>query len=431
MRILVIGGAVSGAAAARLALRRGHQVTVYDRDPAITAVFLSEGIGTVTGEWNVELLTGVDVVVTSPGVPEKSLPLTHAHEFGVPVWSEVEYASRSITAPMAAITGTNGKTTVTSLVADMLQASGRRATAAGNIGMALSDVADDTWEALAVEVSSFQLRFIDEFHPAVAVILNIADDHLDWHGSIEAYADAKARIFERQTADDALVYDVDDPGARRVAERAPSTRLAVSGVSAPDGGFGVRSGALVTSSVSVPLGELAVDDPAYLVDLAAAGLAAERLGATPEAVAGVARSFRPGRHRRTLVFESDGVAWVNDSKATNPHAAVASAAARPAVILIAGGDAKGVDLRPLVAIPTVRRILAIGEAAPELARLGGELVTVVGTLDAAVTAADEIAQSGDTVLLAPGCASFDQFPSYRQRGADFVAAVRRRKEAAA
>ncbi len=423
MRILVIGGAVSGAAAARLALRRGHQVTVYDRDPAVTPVFLSEGIGTVTGEWNVELLTGVVVVVTSPGVPEKSLPLTHAHEFGVPVWSEVEYASRSITAPMAAITGTNGKTTVTSLVADMLQASGRRATAAGNIGMALSDVADDTWEALAVEVSSFQLRFIDEFHPAVAVILNIADDHLDWHGSIEAYADAKARIFERQTADDALVYDVDDPGARRVAERAPSTRLAVSGVSAPDGGFGVRSGALVTSSVSVPLGELAVDDPAYLVDLAAAGLAAERLGATPEAVAGVARSFRPGRHRRTLVFESDGVAWVNDSKATNPHAAVAAARAYRSVILIAGGRNKGLDLTPVARVPSVRHLIVLGEAADELTAAATGPVTRAGSLEEAVDVAGSVAVAGDTILLAPGCASFDMFSSYEARGEAFTNAV--------
>lgn len=423
MRILVIGGAVSGAAAARLARRRGDQVTVYDRDPAVTPVFLSEGIGTMTGEWNVELLTGVDVVVTSPGVPEKSLPLTHAHEFGVPVWSEIEYASRSMTAPMAAITGTNGKTTVTSLVADMLQASGRRATAAGNIGTALSDVADGAWEALAVEVSSFQLRFIDTFHPAVAVILNIADDHLDWHGSAEAYADAKARIFERQTADDALVYDVDDPGARRVAERAPSTRLAVSGVAAPDGGFGVRSGALVTTSVSVPIGELAVDDPAYLVDLAAAGLAAERLGATPDAVAGIARSFRPGRHRRTVVFESDGVVWVNDSKATNPHAAVAAARAYRSVILIAGGRNKGLDLTPVARVPSVRHLIVLGEAAEELSAAAISPVTRVDSLEEAVDVAGSVAGAGDTILLAPGCASFDMFTSYEARGEAFTNAV--------
>ena len=423
MRILVIGGAVSGIAAARLAKRLGHQVSVYDQNPGIATDLLAEGIGTIVGEWAVELLTGVDVVVTSPGVPERALPLTHAHELGVPVWSEVEYAWRVLEAPIAAITGTNGKTTVTELVAAMLDRSGMETVAAGNIGTALSDVADRPWDAVVVEVSSFQLRFIETFHPNVAVLLNVADDHLDWHGTVAAYADAKARIFELQTDEDVLVFDVDDPGASSLAARARSELIPVSGRNARPGGVGVRDGRLHTSTTSVAIADLQVDDPAYLVDLAAAAVAAEALGAGPAAVESVMLEFRPGLHRRTVVAEFDGIVWVDDSKATNPHAAVAAIEAYESVILIAGGRNKGLDLSPITAVSTLKHVIALGEAADELVEAARGPVTKAIDLADAIRIAASLAAGGDTVLLAPGCASFDMFTSYAARGAAFAESV--------
>ncbi len=435
MRTLVIGAGVSGQPAARLLRLLGREVRVYDRDPRALAALRDDSFEVHNGSWTRRLLKGVELVVTSPGVPEHTAPIQDSLTAGVPVWSEIELASRHLgDVPVVAVTGTNGKTTVTGLVAAMLREAGLAAPAAGNIGYPLSQLATEaldggTWDAVVVEASSFQLRFMHTMRARVAIVLNAAEDHLDWHGSFDAYVAAKARLFVPQRRDDLAIFDADDPGAVRVVANAPGRKLPASGVACPEGGVGPDGADLeLGSGIEIPRPAL---DRYYLLDVVAAGAAAAAMGADAAAIAAAVAAFGPGEHRRQLVGTWDGVAWVNDSKATNPHAAVASAAARPAVILIAGGDAKGVDLRPLVAIPTVRRILAIGEAAPELARLGGELVTVVGTLDAAVTAADEIAQSGDTVLLAPGCASFDQFPSYRQRGADFVAAVRRRKEAAA
>ena len=210
MRTLIIGGAVSGSAAARLAARLGYRVTVYDSDPAVGQSVLAEGFSVMEGPWSADVLAGMELVIVSPGVPERAAPITDALEAGVPLWSELEFAARSIDAPLVAVTGTNGKTTVTSLIAEMLQASGLRAIGAGNIGTALSDVAGGRWDAVAVEASSFQLRFIEEFHPHVAVLLNLAPDHLDWHGSFSAYGQAKARIFENQTEADVLIYDRDD-----------------------------------------------------------------------------------------------------------------------------------------------------------------------------------------------------------------------------
>ncbi len=186
MRTLVLGAAVSGRAAARLAIRAGQRVTVWDADPAATARLTSEGIPAVGGSWSADLLEGVDLVVVSPGIPEKALPVVETLESRVTLWSEVEFAWRQLEAPVVAVTGTNGKTTVTSLIADMLGRSGLATVAAGNIGTALSDVAGGAWDVVVLEVSSFQLRFTERFRPEVAVLLNVAPDHLDWHGSLHA-----------------------------------------------------------------------------------------------------------------------------------------------------------------------------------------------------------------------------------------------------
>lgn len=424
MRILVLGSGVSGRAAARLARDRGHAVTVFDEAAVDPAGLLELGVGIVSGGWDIPLLNGIDLVVTSPGFSERSLPIVETLEAGVPIWSEIEFAWRALDGrPVTAVTGTNGKTTVTTLTAEMLEASGVTAVAAGNIGTAFSEVVDASWDVAVVEVSSFQLRFTERFHPRAAAILNIAADHLDWHGSLEAYTAAKARIFERQEASDLLVYDADDPGAAAVATRAASTLHPVSARRVPPGGSGVEDGELRLPGLTVPLDALGSLDPAHVVDLAVAGVLALDRGADPGAVARVFGDFRPGPHRRSLVATVDGVSYVDDSKATNPHAALAAIDAYESVVLIAGGLAKGLDLTPLAEAPGVRAVVGIGSAGPRLVEVAGERGHLARDMKEAVGIAAGLARPGDTVLLAPGAASFDQFDSYAARGEAFAAAV--------
>jgi UDP-N-acetylmuramoylalanine--D-glutamate ligase len=431
MRLLVLGAAVSGAAAARLGRRLGYAVTVFDEDRAGGFDLIGEGIGTVTGRWEPDLLTGIDLVVTSPGFPLRSAPITDAREYGVPVWSELEFAWRQIKTPVIAVTGTNGKTTVSEATAAMLTASGTTTAAVGNIGTPLSSVAGEDFDVLVVEVSSFQLDFTEQFHPETAVLTNLAPDHLDWHPSYAAYAAAKAKLFDNQTSADLVIFDNDDPGSQPLVKtlrgRGQPPRLwPVSGKECPAGGSGPAAGALQLPGVTVPLADLAAPDPILVVDLAAAGVAAIEHGARPEAVAEVCRRFRPGPHRRTLVAEKGGVAFVDDSKATNPHAALASIASFPSVVLIAGGTTKGLDISPLARAANVRHVVAIGEAAAVLLEAAGAArSSPAGSMTEAVVIAASIARPGDTVLLAPGCASFDMFESYGARGDAFGLAVRK------
>ncbi len=421
MTVLVLGAAVSGRAAMRLAARLGHRVVLYDRDAGAVAG-LDELATIETGEWRPAMLDGVDLVVTSPGIPEGAPPIGDTIDAGLPLVSELEFAAGHLSGPYLAVTGTNGKTTVTETTAAMLTASGLRSCAAGNVGLALSDVALDPWDCVVVEASSFQLRFIDRFHPVGAAILNIAPDHLDWHGSSEAYAAAKTRIHENQTGADLLAYDADDAGAAAAVAEAASMRVAVSGRNRPPGGNGPDGTHLVIGDLELTRPDL---DPVWMLDMAVAATLARHAGATPDAVESVIAGFTPGPHRRTVVAVAGGVTWVDDSKATNPHAAVAAAGAYPSVVLIAGGRNKGLDLSPIAAVPGIRHIVAIGEAATELAAAAGERAVVVADLETAVATAAQLAVPGDTVLLAPGCASFDMFTSYGERGDRFQAEVLR------
>jgi UDP-N-acetylmuramoylalanine--D-glutamate ligase len=259
-----------------------------------------------------------------------------------------------------------------------------------------------------------------------AAITNVAIDHIDWHGSAYSYREAKARIYANQSAGDYLVYDIDDEGAAKLAGGAPSELFPVSGTRLPEGGGGVDGDTLRVGDVAVDLADLTSDDPIHLANLACAAALALRVGATPEGVATAAIAYRPGAHRRTIVARAEGVTWVNDSKATNPHAALASIRAHGPVILIAGGLAKGVDLTPVVDEENVRMIIGIGEAGPSLVSAAGERGRLAGTLEIAVEVAGAAAESGDTVLLAPGCASFDQFDSYGARGDRFTELVKDR-----
>jgi UDP-N-acetylmuramoylalanine--D-glutamate ligase len=421
-RVLVLGAGVSGLAAARLARARNMAVAVYAEESSLEA--FQQGFSVASGGWDPVLLNGIDLVIASPGFSERALPIVEALEWGLPIWSEIEFAWRHLDIPMAAITGTNGKTTVTEATSAMLEASGIDAPATGNIGSALSDHVDEDHEAVVVEVSSFQLRFCESFHPTAAAITNVALDHLDWHGSEHSYRSAKARIYLNQTPEDLLVYDADDEGATSLASAARSELFPVSGLHLPSGGGGVDDGHLVIGQLSISIGDLTSDDPTHLVNIATASALALRMGANPEGVIRAAKSFTPGAHRRTTVARGQGVNWVDDSKATNPHAALASIRAHESVVLIAGGLAKGLDVTPLALEPNVRVVLGIGEAGASLVEAAGARGHLAGTLEHAVEIATELAEPGDTVLLAPGCASFDQFSSYQERGDKFTQLAR-------
>ena len=416
-RCLVLGAGVSGRAAARVGAGLGWKVRVYDASPeAVTWVNGGAEWTAVTGRWRPSLVTDCDLVVTSPGFSESSQPIRDALGAGKPVWSEVELAARELQTEMIAITGTNGKTTVARLVGQMLTLSGMEVPVVGNIGDPLSDLVGGEHERAVVELSSFQLRFTGTLSPQIAVIINVASDHLDWHGTRQRYLQAKARIHSAQREDDLLVINADDPGARQAA-RGASARL--QRVSAPTRTEGAGGDLLVGGS-RIPVGELAVRDPFYLVDLLIAAEAARRWGASDSAVTEAIRQFRPGPHRRRVVGEIGGVRFVDDSKATNPHAALASINSFRSVVLIAGGLNKGLDLAPLTTASAVRGVVSIGQASPQLISAAPPgRVNPAPSLDEAVEMAWNLSHPGDVVLLAPGCASFDQFDSYADRGKQF------------
>ncbi len=419
-RCLILGAGVSGRAAARIGAGLGWKVRVYDASPQAVESLNGRAEWTaVTGRWQQKLVRDCDLVITSPGFAESSQPIRDALGAGKPVWSEVELACREMRTEMTAITGTNGKTTVARLVGRMLARSGTTVPVVGNIGDPLSDLVGEHHERAVVELSSFQLRFTDTLSPRIAVIINVASDHLDWHGTRERYLAAKARIHSAQRENDLLIIDADDPGARQAAVGSPGRMLGVS-VSSTTGAFGQVGGDLVIGPVRVPIEELAVSDPSYLVDLLIAAVAARRWGASDSAVEQAIREFRPGPHRRRMVGEIGGVRFVDDSKATNPHAALASINSYPSVVLIAGGLNKGLDLSPLTVAPSVKGVVSIGSASPQLVSSAPSgRVTPADSLGEAVETAWGMAQAGDVVLLAPGCASFDQFDSYEDRGRQF------------
>ena len=329
---------------------------------------------------------------------------------------------------MVAVTGTNGKTTVTGLIGDILAAAGHRVVTAGNIGLpALSDW-DGATTAVVLEVSSFQLAATVDFHPRVAVWLNFAPDHLDWHPDLHDYARAKARIWHNQDsadtvvvpAGDALIGELVAEAAANVTTFAPADGIesAMASWSVADGWLRGPDGALCA------VADLPRALPHDLANALAAAAATSALGVASGVIADVLRAAAPGRHRVELVATKDGVAFVNDSKATNPHAAAAAVRGFTSVVLIAGGRNKGLDLAGL-RLPSVRAVVAIGESAADVKSVFGEStpVEIAHSMDEAVTRAAALARPGDTVLLAPGCASFDWYGGYAERGDDFTRAV--------
>jgi UDP-N-acetylmuramoylalanine--D-glutamate ligase len=428
-RALVVGLGVAGASAARRLAQRGWDVTVVEDRPseASRARAAELGLPLVEAPADVaSLVDATDVVVPSPGVPIGHPAIQRALATGRRVWTEFELAARWSTIPMVAVTGTNGKTTVTTLVESMLRASGLRTAAAGNTDVPLVDALEDDLDVIVVEASSFRLEFTETFRPHVAVWLNLAEDHLDWHPSMEAYADAKARIWAAQGPGDVAIVNAEDPVVLARAASAPS-RVETFGLATGD--WHVDGDRLVRpdGSTLVAVADLWRSLPHDCTNALAAAAAALAAGATDDGVRSALRDFRGLPHRLALVGDDGGVRFYDDSKATDPHAVVAALRSFDSAVLIAGGRNKGLDLSVLAEeVGHVRAVVGIGEAGADVVAAfeGSVPVALAASMDDAVAAARAFAEPGDAVVLSPGCASFDWYRNYGERGDDFARAVR-------
>lgn len=432
-RVVVIGLGVTGQAVVRH-LGASRVVVVDDRPgEASRAQAADLGVDLVEAPDDATLdalVRAAPMVVPSPGVPASHPVYRLAREAGVELVGEVELAWRAAPMPMLAITGTNGKTTVTTLVAAMLVAGGRTAIAAGNIGLPLVDAVTQDVDFVVAEVSSFQLSLTSAFRPRVGAWLNIAEDHLDWHPTMEDYAAAKARIWANQGDGDVAVANAGDPVVM-AATRGIGSRLVTFAEQRSDGDYTVRDGALVTpdGAVIAALSELPRHLPHDVANALAASAVAMSAGVDVAACRAVLTTFEGLPHRVTQIGDSGGVRFYDDSKATTPASVLAALQGFDSVVLIAGGRNKGLDLGVMAeAVDRVRAVVAIGEAAQEVAEAfdGLRPVTTASSMDAAVDAAVTAARPGDVVLLSPGCASYDWYSSYAERGDDFTRAVRER-----
>jgi len=437
-KVTVVGAARSGIAAAQLLVDRGAQVTLSDLRPDVpeAAALRSRGVTLELGGHDAATFAGSDLVVLSPGVPADIPPVSAARAHGVPVIGEIELASRWLQGRIVAITGTKGKSTTTALTGRMLDAAGFKVTVGGNIGAPLSgQVEESTPDTLhVVETSSFQLEQVESFHPWIAVLLNFSPDHLDRHPTVDAYAAAKARIFENQDGRDWAVINADDPEVLRISRGRAARRLfardtALDEGTTIDGGWIVdRQPAAVTPLV--PLTAIHLLGRHLIYDVMAAATASSIAGASPLAMTRAVDAFKGLEHAMELVAEIGGVRFVNDSKATNVEAAVRSLESfERGAIPIVGGRFKGGDLR-LLRQPVSQRaraVVAIGEARPQVREALDGTVPVheAASLRDAVRQAYELAQPDGVVLLAPACASFDMFRDYAERGRQFKEEVAR------
>jgi UDP-N-acetylmuramoylalanine--D-glutamate ligase len=407
-RVLVVGLARSGVAAADVLVREGASVVGYDRNESLEAGRLAElGVELNLGREEERLLQGIELVVKSPGVPGETMLVQGARARGIPVWSEIELGARLLSNPILGVTGTNGKTTTSELLGAVFRAAGRPVEVAGNVGRPLTSlvgsVADDAW--IVCELSSFQLEDVETLEPKVGVLLNLEPDHLDRHGSLDAYAETKLRMFERQTADDTAVVPR---------------------------GFGAIPGAAqrVEFAVDDELpAETLIPGPHNRENAAAATAAARAARIDDDAIADALRTFEGVPHRIELVRELHGVRYVNDSKGTNVAAALRALASFPESHLhvILGGLGKNEPYEPLAAaFKDGDAGYVIGTSGEEIARAleaAGVPVTRSGTLDAALAASVAAAEPSDVVILSPACASFDQFRDFEARGDAFRALV--------
>jgi UDP-N-acetylmuramoylalanine--D-glutamate ligase len=439
-QVLVVGLARTGVATALFCAARGARVTATEERPesqiAETAAKLrAAGVTLELGGHLPQTFVDQDLIVPSPGVSPMMPALAAARSLGIPVWSEIELAWRFLRGRLVCITGSNGKTTTTSLVGHILETAGLPVQVAGNIGTPLIsrvDVSSDTGFTV-VEASSFQLESISAFHPDVAVLLNLTQDHLDRHGSFEAYGRAKMRMFENQTENDAAILNADDAAVAQSAPSRPQVfwfsrqkRVASGCFLREDEIIFRREGA---ETVLLRTRDIGLRGNHNVENVLAAAAAAKLVGVEPDAIAEGVRTFAGVEHRIEFVAAISGVEYFNDSKATNVDATLKALDAFPGnVLVILGGKDKGCDytiLRPALR-RHARMALLIGSAADKIeADLAGVIpVERAGTMARAVEVASRSAKPGDIVLLAPACASFDQFDNYEHRGRVFKQLVR-------
>ncbi len=426
--VLIAGFGLHGQAVATALTTRGYPTIVIDDAPAESArQFAAEiGIDLIVAPDQTRLAAAVasaSHVIPTPGLPESHAVFVLCAAQQTQIVSEFDLARQWDERPVVAITGTNGKTTVTTMVTEMLSASGLRAVMAGNMELPLVTALDTDAEVFVVEASSFRLGHSASFAPAVGTWLNFAPDHLDVHSSLAVYEAAKARIWSDQGPGDVAIANAEDPV---VMGNLPGlARERTYG----DGGRDafVKDGSMwVGGETIVGVGELARTLPHDVSNALAAALTAMSAEASPSAVAEVLRTFTGLAHRVQFVTESGGVVWVNDSKATSPQAVVSGLAGFESIVLIAGGRNKGISLAPLQELaPRLRGVVAIGEAGPEIAEVfeGSVPVVAATAMEEAVSAAGEMAHSGDVVVLGPACTSFDWYPNYGARGEDFMRLV--------
>ncbi|MDQ1634252.1 MAG: UDP-N-acetylmuramoylalanine--D-glutamate ligase [Frankiaceae bacterium] len=465
-RVLVVGVGLSGEAAARALAGRGALVVAVDdsdgvRQQAAAQRLREVGVDVRLGGLPTEPAADIELVVTSPGLRPTTPLLTAAARRGLEVWGEVELAYRwkPPTQQWLAVTGTNGKTTTTQMLAAILAADGRRSSAAGNIGIPLLDAVtaveggtDGTdgsegtrrprHDVLAVELSSFQLHYTSTLQVAAGAVLNLAEDHLDWHGSMDAYAADKGRVY---SAGSTAVFNAADARTEALAATSAAGRRVGFRLGEPAAGeLGLADGRLVDrafadtsdGAVLLEVDALQVPGPHNVANALAAAALARAAGVDPSVIGAALAAFRPGGHRNEVVVEVAGRTYVNDSKATNPHAAAASLAAYDSVVWIAGGLNKGLAFDELIrgAAGRLRAAVLIGTCAEEIAdglRRHAPQVPVLraGSMDDAVEQATKASQPGDTVLLAPAAASMDMFTDYAARGEAFAAAARQQEGA--
>ena len=442
-KVLIIGAARSGIAAAKFLWSRGAVVALTDQKPlekwSPEALALKgSGIGLLPGEPPGWLLDRLDLVVVSPGVPANIIPVRYAERAGAEVIGEVELASRFLKGRIIAITGSNGKTTTTSLIGELLRDAGLTARVGGNIGKALISMvessSDDGWTV--AELSSFQLETIKTFHPTIAVVLNVTPNHMDRYESFTDYAGAKHRIFMNQTREDVAVLNADDPTVSSWAHGLRAKLMNFSVKKEVDNGVFLRDRELVFrggdgEQVLLNVDEMKLRGLHNVENTAAAFAAGLAAGASIESMNGTAKRFDPVEHRLEFVAEIESVKFYNDSKATSVDAtlkALEAFAHEPGkVVLILGGRGKKAPYAPLESLvrAKVRKLVLVGEDAETIAAELGDLAPFERASDMkdAVARSFKSAEKGDVVLLAPACASFDMFESFEHRGKVFKTEV--------
>ena len=439
-RVLVVGLGKSGVASALFMKAHGAKVTVSDTKSGDELrneipVLLDHGITVETGGHGDRTFRGQDLIVVSPGVPVDAPPLVQARALGESVIGEIELAAQFLPGPIVAITGSNGKTTTTTLTGEIMTAAGFSALVGGNIGTPAISLAERAKPetAIVLEVSSFQLETIQTFRPKVAVVLNVTPDHLDRHRTFEVYVDAKARIFENQQGSDIAVLNADDLTCVAMGARTRAQVFWFSRQKEVEHGACVREGNIVFRDNSgqreiMQVSEIPLKGGHNLENVLAAVCAGAIMGCAPEKIRKAVCDFKAVEHRLEFVTTIRGVDYYNDSKATNVDATIKALESFPANIhLILGGKDKGSDYAVLNDLlrQRVKRVYTIGAAAAKIeSQIKGPEVVHAETLENAIRKANAVAQSGDVVLLAPACASFDQFKSYEHRGKMFKEIVR-------